>query len=49
MRDHDTALDHAIREVAAILGDALVRMTFPPPSTCPVDSSETESLHVNAG
>ena len=49
MRDHDGALDQAIREVAAILGDALVRMTFPHLPAGPVDSSETESLHVNAG
>lgn len=26
MRDHDAALDQAIRAVAAILGDALVRL-----------------------
>jgi len=45
MRDHDAALDEAIREVAAILGDALVRLLFP----TPVDFPETESPHVSAG
>jgi hypothetical protein len=45
MRDHDAALDQAIREVAAILGDALVRLLFP----TPVDFPETESPHVSAG
>jgi hypothetical protein len=45
MRDHDSALDQAIREVAAILGDALVRLLL----TKPVDFPETESPHVTAG
>jgi len=45
MRDHDAALDEAIREVAAILGDALVRLLF----STPVDFPETESPHVTAG
>jgi len=45
MRDHDAVLDEAIREVAAILGDALVRMLFP----TPIDFPETESPHVSAG
>jgi hypothetical protein len=45
MRDHDAALDQAIREVAAVLGDALVRLLFP----TPVDFPETESPHVTAG
>ncbi len=45
MRERDAALDQAIREVAAILGDALVRLIFPKP----VDFPETESPHVTAG
>jgi hypothetical protein len=45
MRDRDAAVDQAIREVAAILGDALVRLLFP----TPVDFPETESPHVSAG
>ncbi len=49
MRDHDAALDHAIRDVAAILGDALVRLIFPTPLARQVDFPETESPHVTAG
>lgn len=49
MRDRDAALDQAIREAAAILGDALVRLLFPESPHFSVDSSETESPHVNAG
>ena len=45
MRDRDAALDQAIHEVAAILGDALLRLLFP----TPVDFPETESPHVSAG
>jgi len=45
MRKRDAALDQAIREVAAILGDALLRLLFP----TPVDFPETESPHVSAG
>ncbi|MCS6954484.1 MAG: hypothetical protein NZM33_16700 [Bryobacteraceae bacterium] len=48
MRDHDAALDQAIREVAAILGDALVRLLFPNPPDGKVDFPETESPHVTA-
>jgi hypothetical protein len=49
MRDRDAALDQAIREVAAILGDALVRLLFPAPAIPQVDFPETESPHVTAG
>jgi hypothetical protein len=49
MRDHDAALNQAIREVAAILGDALVRLLFPDPRVRQVDFPETESPHVTAG
>jgi hypothetical protein len=49
MRERDAALDKAIREVAAILGDALVRLVFLNPALPPVDFSETESPHVSAG
>jgi hypothetical protein len=49
MRDHDAALDQAVREVAAILGDALVRLLFPYPANRQVDFLETESPHVTAG
>ena len=49
MRERDTALDQAIREVAAILGDALVRLISPTPPVGQVDFPETESPHVTAG
>ena len=49
MRKRDAALDQAISEVAAILGDALVRLIFTNPTLQPVDFSETESPHVSAG
>ncbi len=48
MRDHDAALDQAIHEVAAILGDALVRLLFPDLASRQVDFPETESPHVTA-
>ncbi len=49
MRDHDAALDTAIPEVAAFLGDALVRLLFPDPAGEQVDFSETESPDGTAG
>jgi hypothetical protein len=49
MRDHDAALDQAIHEIAAILGDALVRLIFPTSPAGEVDFSETESPYVTAG
>jgi len=49
MRDHDAALDQAIREVAAILGDALVCLIFPTSPVRQVDFPETESPHVTGG
>ncbi len=49
MRERDAALDQAIREVAAILGDALVRLIFHPPLDGQVDFAETESPHVTGG
>ena len=49
MRDRDAALDQAVHEAAAILGDALVRMLFPESANFPVDLLETESPHVTAG
>ena len=49
MRDRDAALDSAINEVAAILGDALVRLLFPDRANQQVDLPETESPHVTAG
>jgi len=49
MRERDAVLDQAIREVAAILGDALVRLVFLSPALPPVDFPETESPHVSAG
>ncbi len=48
MRDRDTQLDEAINETAAIVGDGLVRLLFPESANFSVDSSETESPHVNA-
>jgi hypothetical protein len=47
MRDRDAVLDTAITEVAAILGDALVRLLFP--ASRQVDLPEVESPHVTAG
>lgn len=35
MRERDAALNQAINEVAAILGDALVRLIFPTPLVRP--------------
>lgn len=49
MRERDAVLDSAIPEVAAILGDALVRLLFPGPASPQVDLPETESPHVTAG
>jgi hypothetical protein len=49
MRDHDAVLDSAITEIAAILGDALVRLLFPDSAKHQVDLPETESPHVTAG
>jgi hypothetical protein len=48
MRDRDAALDQAIREVATILGDALLRLLFRNPASRQVDFPETESPHVTA-
>jgi len=49
MRDRDAVLDQAIREVSAILGEALVRLLLPEPAAGQVDFAETESPHVSAG
>jgi hypothetical protein len=49
MRDRDAALNSAIPEVAAILGDALVRLLSPDKASYQVDLPETESPHVTAG
>jgi hypothetical protein len=49
MHDHYAALDGAIHEVAAILGDALVRLLFTDPASHQVDLPEIESPHVTAG
>jgi hypothetical protein len=49
MRERDAVLDEAVAEVAAILGDALVRLIFPTPPVRQVDFLETESPHVTAG
>jgi len=49
MRERDAALEQAVAEVAAILGDALVRLIFPTPPVGHVDFPETESPHVTAG
>jgi hypothetical protein len=49
MRPRDAALDQAIHEVAAILGDVLVRLLFPDPASPQVDLPEIESPHVTAG
>ncbi len=48
MRERDAALDQAIREVAAILGDALVRLLFQDFRLPQVDFPETESPHGTA-
>jgi hypothetical protein len=49
MRDRDAALDQAIQEAAAILGDALVRLLLPESADLPVDLPEAESPDVTAG
>jgi hypothetical protein len=49
MRDRDAALEQAISDVAAILGDALVRLLFPDPPSRSVDFPETESPDGTAG
>jgi len=49
MPDRDAALDDTIRQTAAILGAALVRLLFPESAVRPVDLPETESPHVTAG
>jgi hypothetical protein len=49
MRERDAALEQAFAEVAAILGDALVRLILPTPPLGQVDFPETESPHVTAG
>ncbi|MCL4795637.1 MAG: hypothetical protein KJZ84_13825 [Bryobacteraceae bacterium] len=49
MPDHDAALDEAIRDAGAILGEVLARLIFPDPPTFSVDSPETESPHVTTG
>jgi len=49
MRERDAALENAIREVAAVLGDALVRLLVPDPSVGQVDFTETESPDGTAG
>ncbi len=46
MRDRDAALDEAIHEAAAILGDALLRLFFLKSAHFSVDSPEIESPHV---
>jgi hypothetical protein len=49
MRDRDAVLDSAIPTVAAILGDALVRLLFrQAPPYRQVDFPETKSGHVTA-
>ncbi len=40
---------HAISEVAAIFGNALVRLLFPSPASQQVDLPETESPYMTAG
>jgi hypothetical protein len=50
MPDRDAVLDGAIPTVAALLGDALVRLLFlKSPPDRRVDFPETESVHVTAG
>ena len=50
MLERDAALDQAVAEVAAILGDALVRLIFfATPRAGQVDFPETEIPHVTAG
>ena len=44
MRDRDAALDQAIHEVAAILGDALVRLLFPDPASQQLTSKRRRAL-----
>jgi hypothetical protein len=49
MRERDAALDQTIATVAAILGEALLRLLFPNPASPAVDLSETKRPHLGAG
>ncbi len=49
MPDRDAALDEAVREIAPILADALLRVMLPEEAGQTVDFMETESTHVTAG
>jgi hypothetical protein len=49
MRDREPALEQTIVEVAAILGEALVRLLSTDPINYSVDFQESESRHVTAG
>jgi hypothetical protein len=49
MHEPDSALDDAIREIAALLATAYLRLRFPVGDQNQLDSPETERPHVNAG
>jgi hypothetical protein len=48
MPDHDPALDDAIREIAALLATAYLRLRFPIGDQRQLDSPQTESPHGTA-
>ena len=49
MNDRDADRAEAVREIAAILAAAYVRLRFPEPPRTEVDCAETECPHVTAG
>ena len=48
MPDHDPALEDAIREIAALLATAYLRLRFPIGDQRQLDSPQTESPHGTA-
>ena len=49
MNDRDPDAAEAIRQIAAVLATAYLRIRFPEPAPTAVDSAETASVHVTAG
>jgi hypothetical protein len=49
MNDPEFDRVEAIHQIAVILAAAYLRLRFPDPSSPQLDSSETESVHGNAG
>ncbi|HTS29847.1 MAG TPA: hypothetical protein VMH81_28445 [Bryobacteraceae bacterium] len=49
MNDRDADRAEAVRQIAAILSAAYVRLRFPEPLQKEVDCAETSRLHVTGG